>query len=277
MKLFSTILTFFLLAPFEIAQAIQLRTPTASEAPTKSLWSAVWDAIVFVFENIVDIILFVIIIWISIRIVRLAYEVVIANRLVYMKISLPRADSKLDKEQDTKKDFKEKIGIMALFYKSIHSIGSISAWNTIMNFIFNHAKISLEMFFTDGQVHFYVSAYSEHMTLIVQQITSNYPDAEVKLVTKEDLPEIKPLGYALEAASVGKVTDDIYPIKTYKYFEDDPLSSFTNNFGSLKKTDVAAIQVVLKPLGHSWNKQAKKAARLVAKGEYKKGYKFGIL
>lgn len=212
-----------------------------------------------------------------IRVLRLVYEVMSTSRMVYMKITLPRADSKLDKEQETKKDFKEKIGIMALFYKSVHTIGWVSAWNTIVNFIFNHAKISLEMFYTGGQVHFYVAAYREHMTLIVQQITSNYPDAEVKLVEKKDLPEIKPLGYTLEAASVGKITDDIYPIKTYKYFEDDPLSSFTNNFWSLKKTDVAAIQIVIKPLGQSWNRKAKKAASLVAKWEYRKGYKFGIL
>lgn len=86
------------------------------------------------------------------------------------------------------------------------------------------------MFYYEGQVHFYVGAYPEHMALVVQQVTSNYPDAEVKKVSKQDLPEIKPLGYTLETASVGKRTDDIYPIKTYKYFEDDPLSSFTNNF-----------------------------------------------
>lgn len=191
---------------------------------------------------------------------RLAYEVLMAPRLVYLKVTLPRADSKLDKEQDTKKDFKEKIGIMTVFYKSIHTIGQISAWNTIMNFIFRHAKVSLEMFYYEGQVHFYVSAYAEHMALVIQQITSNYPDAEVKKVEKKDLPEIKPLGYTLETASIAKRTDDIYPIKTYKYFEDDPLSSFTNNFGSLKKTDVASIQFVVKPLSHSWNRRAKKAA-----------------
>jgi hypothetical protein len=194
-----------------------------------------------------------------------------------MKVTLPRADSKLDKEQDTKKDFKEKIGIMTLFYKSVHKISTISAWNTILNFIFAHAKISLEMVYSGGQVHFYIAAYEEHMTLITQQVTSNYPDAEVKLISKSDLPEIKPRWYALEAASVSKRNDDIYPLKTYKYFEDDPLSSFTNNFGSLKKTDVASIQIVMKPLGHSWNRKAKKAAGMVAKWEYKKWLKWGLL
>lgn len=85
---------------------------------------------------------------------------------------------------------------------------------------------------------------------MVQQITSNYPDAEVRIVSAREMPDIKPLGYTLRAASVGKANDDVFPIKTYKYFEDDPLSSFTNNFGSLQKTDVASIQFVLKPLGH---------------------------
>ena len=48
------------------------------------------------------------------------------------------------------------------------------------------------MIYSNGQVHFYLAAYQEHMTLITQQVTSNYPDAEVKLIAKADLPEIKP-------------------------------------------------------------------------------------
>ncbi|MBS9784270.1 type IV secretory system conjugative DNA transfer family protein [Candidatus Gracilibacteria bacterium] len=113
--------------------------------------------------------------------------------------------------------------------------------------------------------------------MIKQQITSNYPDAEIKEIPKEKLPDIKPVGYVLESASIGKETDDIYPIKTYKYLEDDSISNWTNNFGALQKTDIACVQYVIKPLGASWNRRAKKAARLVAKGEYKKGLKFGII
>ena len=93
------------------------------------------------------VILFVVFVYITLKIVRLTYEVIRANNLVYMRVTLPRADSKLDKEQDTKKDFKEKIGIMTLFYKSVHMIGQISAMNTIKNFIFDHAKVSLEMMY----------------------------------------------------------------------------------------------------------------------------------
>jgi hypothetical protein len=146
--------------------------------------------------------MFVLIAWIMLRILRLTYEVLTTDRIVYMRVTLPRADSKLDKEKETKKDFKEKIGIMTVFYKSIHNITQSSAWDTVMNFIFRHAKISFEIFFHDGQVHFYIAGYKEHASLLIQQITSNYPDAEVKVIQKKDMPEIKPLGYTLQAASV---------------------------------------------------------------------------
>ena len=54
--------------------------------------------------------------------IRLVFELYYSKNLRYMKVSLPRADSKMDKEKETKKDFKEKIGIMSMFYKAIHKL-----------------------------------------------------------------------------------------------------------------------------------------------------------
>lgn len=207
------------------------------------------------------------------KFIRLAYEIYAARKLVYMRVTLPRADSKLDKEKETKKDFKEKTGIMSIFYKGIHKISEATLFETFLDFIFDHAKISLELVYDKGQVSFYIVTYHEYITLIAQQITSNYPDAEVKIISHEDYGDIKPVGYTLRAATISKANDDIYPIKTYKYFEDDPLSSLTNNIGNLKKTDHAVFQLIIKPVGSAWNRQAKKAASEVAKGTYKKGVK----
>lgn len=81
----------------------------------------------------------------------------------------------------------------------------------------------------------------------------------------------------MRAASLGKTHDNVYPIKTYKYLEDDPLNSLTNVFGGLTKNDKAVFQMVLKPLGSGWNKKAKKAAGLVAKGKYGKSKKIPFL
>jgi hypothetical protein len=56
----------------------------------------------------------------------------------------------------------------------------------------------------------------------------------------------------------------VYPIKTYKYLEDDPLNNFSNVFWWLSKEDKAVFQIVIKP-DFNHNKKAINAARLVAK------------
>jgi len=67
-------------------------------------------------------ILIYIVFMIFLKIMRFIFEIYYAKNLVYLRIILPRADSKLDKEKETKKDFKEKIAMMSMFYKAIHKL-----------------------------------------------------------------------------------------------------------------------------------------------------------
>lgn len=80
---------------------------------------------------------------------RLIVEIILARKLVYIQVSLPRSDSKLDKEHETKKDFKEKVGIMNLVHNAIWRVASTSLKNTFLNAIFNHIKISYELIYKE--------------------------------------------------------------------------------------------------------------------------------
>ena len=66
-------------------------------------------------------------------VIRLAFELWLSRNLVYIQVALPRSDSKLDKEHETKKDFKEKIGIMNLVHNSFWKLSSTSLKYTILN------------------------------------------------------------------------------------------------------------------------------------------------
>lgn len=201
--------------------------------------------------------------------VRFLFELYYVKNLRYLKVTVPRADSKLDKEKETKKDFKEKIGMMSMFYKAIHKLSEAGLRDTFLNWLFGHSKISLELVYENGEVTFYVVTYKNYVNLITQHLTSIYTDAEILQVDKKDYIEIKPNGYSMRAASLWKENDDVFPIRTYKYLEDDPLNNFTNVFGGLHKDDKAVFQVVIKP-DFDHNKQALNAARLVAKWQYGK-------
>lgn len=211
--------------------------------------------------------LYILAVWIR-NLIRLGFEIITAKKLVYMRVLMPRADSKLDKERETKKDFKEKTGIMSMFYKATHKLSEAGLYDTVMNFFFHHAKISMELVYDKGQVNFYVVTYEQYANLVQHHITSLYNDAEVQIIDKKDYIDLKPTGYTARAASLGKENDDVFPIRTFKYMEDDSLNNFTNVFGGLGKEDKAVFQIVLKPAADKWSEKAKNAASLVAKWEY---------
>ncbi len=229
-------------------------------------------------ENINDI-FFYILIWfilfwviiLLIKLVRVLFEVTWSKKLVYMKVTLPKADSKLDKEKETKKDFKEKIWMMSMYYKAIHKLSDAWLKDTVTDFFFDHSKVSLELAYENWELSFYIVTYEWYVNVVTQHITSIYNDAEVRIIEKEkEYIKIKPVWYTLRAASLWKDNDDVFPIRSFKYLEDDPLNNFTNVFSSLDKEDKAVYQIILKPVWSSWNKKAKNAAWLVAKWEYKK-------
>lgn len=143
-----------------------------------------------------------------------------------------------------------------------------------MNFIFNHIKISYEIIYKDGQAYFFLVTYKSLFHTISQSITSIYPDAEVVIRDKSEYISFTGNHSIIRSTSIKKVDDKYFPIKTYKYFEEDPLTTFTNVFGGLKKTDVAVYQIVAKPLSHHYNNKAKEIAGLYSKGKYKQGGSF---
>ena len=226
-----------------------------------------WD----IFYYILLIILIFLALYYWIKIMRFIFELYYAKNLRYLKVTLPRADSKLDKERETKKDFKEKIWMMSMFYKAIHKLTEAWLKDTILNTIFGHSKVSLELVYNEWEVTFFIVTYKSYVSLVTQHLSSIYNDVEIINVDpKEDYVNIKPKWYHLKAASLWKEQDDYFPIRSYKYLEDDAINNFTNVFWWLNRDDKAVFQIVIKPESSKYNKKALNAARLIAKWQYKK-------
>ncbi len=283
-KIFFIFVSFFLVYSFSIAEKWDLKKILAEEA-AKSWWVIEKNSTSFSFSwlfwtvinFVVVIIAYLLIFYLIVKFIRLMFELYKAKDLVYLRVTLPKKDSKLDKEHETKKDFKEKMWMMWMFYKAIHKLSEAGFSETIKDAIFKFAKISLELVYENWKINFYIVTYKSYQNLVTQHITSIYNDAEIIEVDKEDYVNLKPKWYTIRAASLSKERDDVYPIRTYKYLEDDPLNNFTNVFSSLDKDDKAVFQLTISPAPESWNKKAIKAARLVAKWEYKRKSKWWIL
>nr|MDD3720158.1 type IV secretory system conjugative DNA transfer family protein [Candidatus Gracilibacteria bacterium] len=278
-KLFYIIVAFLYTKNITFARLVggsnTLNSAKSTPVETGGFFSSTYDFLYSIFSLLLSIAVIIIGFILIKKFIRLVFEIYYAKNLVYIKITLPRNDSKLDKEKETKKDFKEKIGIMSMFFKATHKLSEVGFKETITNRIFRHAKLSLELVYDKGEVYFYIVTFKNFLNLVTQHITSIYTDAEVKVINpKEEYIDLRESGYNLRCASLSKENDDVFPIKSFKYLEDDPINNFTNVFGGLGKDDKAVFQIVIKPVGSNWNKKAKKAAGLVSKGMYKKKKQF---
>ncbi len=193
----------------------------------------------------------------------------VESHLVYMQIQLPREDSQKDKDKQVEKDFKEKIGIMEQFYRSIYEMRELSLRNQIRRWMYSHHFVTFEIVAQNKIVSMYVVVLDEYRDLIEKQITSYYPDADIQYVKPYEMhkPGYKPVAYyAYEANKFW------FPIKTYKTIENDPLNSMTNVLSKLADDETGIIQFAIKPKDDSWRKKAEEEGTSLFKDKKKESF-----
>ena len=181
----------------------------------------------------------------------------VSPNLVHMRILLPREESQKDKEKSEVKDFKEKIAVMEQFFRNIHELGELSLQNMIRTKIFHDDIISFEITAKNKVVDFYIITQKRYAELIDKQITSYYPNADIKI---EEPIDIQPEGNKLKCYYAYQKQPFFYPIKTYKTLENDPLNDLTNIFSKFEESDLGSIQLTVRPeTSKKWQKETEKA------------------
>jgi hypothetical protein len=185
--------------------------------------------------------------------------------LVYMRVQMPRQESKKDREQ-TEKDFRERIAIMEQLFRAVNEIQELNLWNKVRSYIWNSEFVSFELIYRDSLLYFYIVTNERHAELLEKQVTSYYSDAEI-IYEEKDPIDIAPKGKFLKGYFMYLKRISYFPIRTYKTIENDPLNDITNVFSKLKKDDRAAIQIVVDPLGSQWNDEARQMAERLFRNE----------
>lgn len=193
---------------------------------------------------------------------RLIYAMFQTRNKVYIKVMTPRAESKKDKEEQTEKDFKEKVATMEGIYRSIYEIQELNLWNRIRTIIWNNDYASFELVYDEGTIHFYIVTDKRYSELIQRQIISVYPDADV---SEQEAYDLFPKGFKVKSYFMYLARLTYYPIRTYKTMANDPLNEMTNVFSKLQKEDKAAIQILINPRSRKWNKEAQDVANRLFK------------
>lgn len=215
----------------------------------KLIWSYVLYFIAFIliftaFKNLIK------------YIFRRGYAFLNANRMVYLKVILPRWDSKMDRDQgkEIAKDMKEKIWRMNQVYGSLSRLWNLSIGDKISKFFFRKPKVALVYHYQDGRLNFVVWIYPEYQKIIEAAVGSQYPESSIELTTR---PAIFKKKY-VKVMPLESQLDSVYTMKLFTRMSDDPINNLIDSIRNIPKEDTASIVLTIKPLSESWNRKARK-------------------
>ena len=143
---------------------------------------------------------------------------------------------------DKKKGLKELLTMMEQFYAGMHSVGM-----TRHNKEKNHFTIEIAISNNSEQFVVYAAIPVNRADLFEKQLLAIHPDAKIVEVV-DDYNIFADAKDTTVGAYAYLEQEDIYPIKTYDSFDQDPLNAVLNSFSKLKG-EGAAIQFVMCPEG----------------------------
>jgi len=176
-------------------------------------------------------------------------------KFVLFLVSLP---PKTPQEiQESQKQEKQWIALMEDFFSSLTGLKKEKFLEPPDWACFEIAKVKKE-------IHFYVSVPERYSDFVEKVINGIYPDAKVERI--EDYNIFAPDEIA-EASFLSLKKTHFLPIKTYPYFEVDPLATLTNVLTKLNEDEEVVIQIVIKNTSKRWKKKMKKVAKQMFKGK----------
>ncbi len=196
-----------------------------------------------------------------------AYKAGKAFDRVILQIIVPkekRSDGNSGQNTDDRlESIREEIGLSETLFATlsgIHPESSITSW-----FQGRNDHLSFEMIVHNNVICFYVAVPPKYQTFIEQQITAQYPFAQIEKIPDYNIfsPNSKITGGYLTFKRT-----EVLPIRTYRTMDSDPLSAILNVLSKIQDPNAAmAVQFVVRPAHKGWRKHGAHAVREVKKGE----------
>ncbi|OQA04496.1 MAG: AAA-like domain protein [bacterium ADurb.Bin400] len=169
-------------------------------------------------------------------------------------------------EDDQKKNFQEMLAVIEPFYANLNSIFN----DAIKKKMTGQDHISLEIIAKDGRIFFYVGCPKRIADIVIKNLYAQYSSAEISI--DHDYSVFPDEQLQIDIGLLKLVRKYIFPIKTYKSLEEDPLNAITNSLSKLSEKERAAIQFVIRPASPMWRVPAERAITNLQQGKTKNYY-----
>ena len=178
---------------------------------------------------------------------------------VFLEVQMPKESRNEDQQRgQASEDRKNIISIGEQLFTAISAVGHEGG------FLGSKDYISFEIACIDKKISFYINCPKSLHDLIEKQIHAQYPHA---FIDEVEMYNPFPEGAEVQATELELTKSYMYPFRTYKAMETDPLNAITNAMSKLQENEGAAIQYVILPAGSTWQKGPRRTALEIQQGK----------
>ncbi len=176
---------------------------------------------------------------------------------VFLEIQMPKDNADQNDKSKSDEEKKNLISVAEQLFTTLSESGSVGLFKP-------KDYISFEIACVDKKISFYINCPKHMQELVEKQIHAQYPHAFI-----EEIRGFNPFqkGGQVEAIELRPTKKYIYPIRTYKSMESDPLNAITNAMSKLSEGEGAVIQYILSPAGTAWQATPRRIALEVQQGK----------
>src|SRR3989338_6565675 len=196
---------------------------------------------------------------------RFWYKKAIGLKKTILLVSVPKEAAEKKSELEKQKALQEIQEDIAVGEKLFAAIGCLRAERGIIAWFLGRSDLfSFEIVVKCGLIWFYVATHPKYKDYVIQQIQALYSNAQVEEV--EDYNIFTSKG-AIAGGYLTLKRPTLFPLKTYRKLEADPLDGLANALSRIDKADGAAIQFVVRSARKKWRKYGAKVAIEMQKGK----------
>ena len=173
-------------------------------------------------------------------------------------VRLPKEKPGDDKKQDSSQSLHEEIAKGETIFAAVGGLSverGLRAW-----FGGRSDQFSFEIVAANNHISFYVVAPPSGTRYLEQQIHAHYPEAVIEEVNDYNAFS---LNGQIAAGYLQTSKDSVFPIKTYRKMEIDPLNSIINVLSKLDKDESLVIQYTVRSAEASWHSRARRIVSLI--------------
>lgn len=138
--------------------------------------------------------------------------------------------------------------------------------------------VSLEIVsIEDSGIKFFIVAPNHLAKFVEGQVYAQYPNADIRFVSDYVNEKVGSNDSFVTTGEIEMEKDSIFPIKTFRNFEVDPLAAITGAMSKLNMGEQVWLQIIIRPVSNYWQAESKNYITAIKEGLDPNGMSFGAL